>query len=66
MPAAPLLYLHKTEISFSGQYAQLQRLLQQLEQLPWQLHWHQLEYKVSEHPQAELRLELEQKKGDRK
>lgn len=59
MPAAPLLYLHKTEISFSGQYAQLQRLLQQLEQLPWQLHWHRLEYKVSEHPQAELRLELE-------
>ena len=59
VPAAPLLYLHKTEISFSGQYAQLQRLLQQLEQLPWQLHWHQLEYKVSEHPQAELRLELE-------
>lgn len=59
VPAAPLLYLHKTEISFSGQYAQLQRLLQQLEQLQWQLHWHQLEYKVSEHPQAELRLELE-------
>ena len=59
VPAAPLLYLHKTEISFSGQYAQLHRLLQQLEQLPWQLHWHQLEYKVSEHPQAELRLELE-------
>lgn len=59
VPAVPLLYLHKTEISFSGQYVQLQRLLQQLEQLPWQLHWHQLEYKVSEHPQAELRLELE-------
>lgn len=59
MPATPLLYLHKTEISFTGQYAQLQQLLQQLEQLPWQLHWHQLEYKVSEHPQAELRLELE-------
>ena len=59
VPSVPLLYLHKTEISFSGQYAQLQRLLQQLEQLPWQLHWHQLEYKVSEHPQAELRLELE-------
>ncbi|MDZ7868040.1 MAG: hypothetical protein U5L02_02360 [Rheinheimera sp.] len=58
-PVAPLLYLHKTEISFSGQYAQLQQLLQQLEHLPWQLHWHQLEYKVSEHPQAELRLELE-------
>lgn len=57
--AAPQLYLHKTEIIFSGQYAQLQQLLQQLERLPWQLHWHQLEYKVSEHPQAELRLELE-------
>ncbi len=58
-PATPQLYLHKTEIIFSGQYAQLQQLLQQLERLPWQLHWHQLEYKVSEHPQAELRLELE-------
>ncbi|TXH98117.1 MAG: hypothetical protein E6Q75_02415 [Rheinheimera sp.] len=56
---APQLYLHKTEIIFSGQYAQLQQLLQQLERLPWQLHWHQLEYKVSKHPQAELRLELE-------
>lgn len=57
--SAPQLYLHKTEISFIGQYAQLQQLLQKLERLPWQLHWHQLEYKVSEHPQAELRLELE-------
>ncbi len=57
--ATPQLYLHKTEIIFRGQYAQLQQLLQQLERLPWQLHWHQLEYKVSEHPQAELRLELE-------
>jgi MSHA biogenesis protein MshJ len=57
--SAPQLYLHKTEISFIGQYAQLQQLLQNLERLPWQLHWHQLEYKVSEHPQAELRLELE-------
>lgn len=55
----PQLYLHKTEIIFSGQYAQLQQLLQQLERLPWQLHWHQLEYKVTEHPEAELRLELE-------
>lgn len=55
----PLLYLHKTEISFTGQYAQLQQLLKNLEQLPWQLHWHRLEYKVSEHPQAELLLELE-------
>jgi MSHA biogenesis protein MshJ len=57
--SAPQLYLHKTDIVFTGQYAQLQQLLQKLEQLPWQLHWHQLEYKVSEHPQAELRLKLE-------
>lgn len=55
----PLLYLHKTEFTFSGRYAQLQQLLEKLEQLPWQLHWHQLEYKVTEHPQAEMRLELE-------
>ncbi len=57
--AVPVLYLHRTEMRFAGQYVQLQQLLQQLERLPWQLHWRQLEYKVTEHPQAELRLELE-------
>lgn len=57
--STPRLYLHKTELTFSGQFSQLQQLLLQLEQLPWQLHWYQLDYKVTEHPQAEMRLELE-------
>lgn len=53
------LYLHRTQLIFQGNYAGLQQLLAALEQLPWQLHWHQLDYQVLEHPQAELRLELE-------
>ncbi len=55
----PLLYRHGTKLVFQGTYAALQQLLGHLEQLPWQLHWAQLNYKVSQFPKAELQLELE-------
>lgn len=55
----PLLYRHGTKLVFAGSYAALQQLLTRLEQLPWQLHWSQLRYKVSQFPKAELELELE-------
>ncbi|WP_333795876.1 type II secretion system protein GspM [Rheinheimera sp.] len=55
----PLLYRHGTKLVFTGSYAALQQLLARLEQLPWQLHWSQLRYKVSQFPKAELELELE-------
>lgn len=56
---ASQLYQHRTLFVFGGQYQPLQQLLQQLEQLPWQLHWRQLRYQVSRYPLAELHLELE-------
>ena len=55
----PMLYRHVTELTFRGDYAHLQQFLQQLEALPWQLHWRQLDYQVLQHPQAELILQLE-------
>lgn len=55
----PLLYRHGTKLVFAGSYAALQQLLTRLEQLPWQLHWSQLRYKVSQFPKAKLELELE-------
>lgn len=55
----PLLFKHTTQLVFRGDYNGLQQLLGQLQQLSWQLHWVQLNYKVLEYPQAELQLELE-------
>lgn len=54
-----LLYRHITVLTFSGDYHHLQQLLQRMEALPWQLHWRQLDYRVQQHPQAELILQLE-------
>lgn len=53
------LYRHGTVLEFRGSYAQLHDLLARLEQLPWQLHWRQLQYKVADYPQAIMQLELE-------
>lgn len=55
----PLLFRHGTKLVFEGSFTSLQQLLTRLEQLPWQLHWVQLRYKVSQFPKAELELELE-------
>lgn len=60
VPEEPaLLYRHVTVFTFTGDYLHLQQFLQQLEALPWQLHWRQLDYQVKQHPQAELTLQLE-------
>lgn len=57
--AAPLLFQHRTQLVFLGNYASLQQLLSQLQQLSWQLHWVKLNYKVIKYPEAQLQLELE-------
>lgn len=56
---APVLFQHRLRFSFVGHFVDLQRMLQQLEVLPWQLHWRQLHYQVTDYPLAELTLELE-------
>lgn len=57
--AKPLLYRHRTQLRFRGSYPALQQLLSDLEQLPWQLHWRQLDYQVQQYPDGEMLLELE-------
>jgi len=56
--AQPLLYQHRTRLIFNGNFASLQKLLAQLQQLSWQLHWIKLDYKVLKYPEAQLQLEL--------
>lgn len=54
----PLLYQHKIRLVMQGDYSALRQLLTTLEQLPWQLGWHSLQYRVTEHPLAELALDI--------
>lgn len=50
------LYRHGVEIRLEGNYAQLQAYLAQLEKLQQKLLWGKLEYRVIDHPRAELTL----------
>ena len=53
-----LLYQHKLTLTISSSYANLYQVLQRMEQLPWLVNWAALQYQVTEHPQADMTLEL--------
>ena len=53
-----LLYQHRLTMVMAGRYPSLQQVLKQLEQLPWLINWAELQYRVEQYPQGELRLEL--------
>lgn len=55
---APLLYQHKTTLVINGAYGNVQRLLTELEQLPWLVQWQQLDYQVTDHPLADISIEF--------
>lgn len=55
---AALLYQHRLTMVMAGNYASLQQVLKRLEQLPWLINWAELQYRVEQYPQGELRLEL--------
>lgn len=50
------LYRHGVEIRLEGRYTDLQAYLGQLEKLPQRLLWGSLNYRVVEHPRAEMTL----------
>lgn len=54
----PLLYEHSIRLVMQGNFQHLTDLLSNLEQLPWQLEWRSLHYRVLEHPSAELSIDL--------
>mgnify|MGYP006211147403 CR=1 FL=1 len=53
-----VLYQHKTTLVISGSYADLLKVVQQMEQIPWLLNWAELQYQVIAYPKAELALTL--------
>ncbi|PHS68520.1 MAG: hypothetical protein COB23_09125 [Methylophaga sp.] len=54
----PSLYSHTTVVKLSGNYQQLYQYLQTLESSPWGLFWKQLDYKVTQYPNAEITLQV--------
>ncbi|MEE2025928.1 hypothetical protein [Alkalimonas mucilaginosa] len=53
-----LLYEHRIQLVLQGEYQALSAMMQQLEQLPWQLGWRNVHYRVMQHPLAELSIEI--------
>ncbi|WP_337841487.1 hypothetical protein [Rheinheimera sp.] len=53
-----VVYRHSTVVVLAGTYPALTEVLRRLDQLPWSLGWQQLEYKVTDYPNAELTLDL--------
>ena len=58
-PASPgerLVYRHGMELTVSGGYLELLRYLQQLEGLPTQLYWSELELKAASYPSHTMKI----------
>jgi MSHA biogenesis protein MshJ len=49
---------HKIAIAFRANYFDAMAYIARLEKLPWHLYWDQLEYKVTQYPEAEITLQL--------
>lgn len=59
-PTKPALaiYKHGISIELNGSYAETAHFLQQLESLPWQFFWQDINYLVQQHPKANITLNL--------
>ena len=53
-----LLYQHGVKIVVEGSYFNVQRYLNEIEQLEWRFYWRQFDYLVEEHPSARVHIEL--------
>ncbi|MDF1589156.1 MAG: hypothetical protein P1P93_08395 [Gammaproteobacteria bacterium] len=53
-----VLYQHAATVKLAGTYQQLYQYITMLEQSPWQLFWDQLDYKVTNYPNAEIELRV--------
>lgn len=52
------IYQHGLEITFSGTYAETINYLEALEALPWAIVWDSLDYRVKNHPMAEITIRV--------
>ncbi|RUO62420.1 hypothetical protein [Pseudidiomarina insulisalsae] len=55
---AGAIYKHRLQLVFHGNYNEVFGYFQRLEQLPWSFYWQRLDYRVTDHPQAEVMLEI--------
>ncbi len=55
---AGAIYKHRLQLVLRGNYNQTFNYFQQLEQLPWSFYWQRLDYRVDQHPEAEITLEI--------
>ncbi|MDF3124929.1 hypothetical protein [Rheinheimera sp. 1928-s] len=53
-----IIYQHSTVVVLTGNYFALTAVLEKLDALSWSLGWQSIDYKVTEHPDAELTLQL--------
>lgn len=52
------LYQHGIHMVLEGDYFSIQRYIEEIEQLPWQLQWQSFDYEVTEYPKAKLSIKL--------
>lgn len=52
------VYKHSVLIRVSGSYAQVVKLLQDVEALPWKFYWESLNYTVTTYPNAEIEIQV--------
>ncbi|MDX1706311.1 hypothetical protein [Pseudidiomarina sp.] len=52
------IFKHRLQLVVTGSYFDVQRYFSTLEDLPWSFYWQRLDYRVTEHPQAEVMLEI--------
>lgn len=57
-PAGTGVYKHGVLIRVSGSYAQLIKLLQDIETLEWKFYWESLNYTVKKYPNAEIEIQV--------
>ncbi|MBK5942652.1 type II secretion system protein GspM [Halorhodospira halophila] len=63
--AGPQIFRHAVYMEFEADYATTVEYLQAVEELEWQFAWESLDYDVTEHPRARVRVQLHTISGHR-
>jgi MSHA biogenesis protein MshJ len=61
----PKVYKHPLRLEFEGSYFEVVAYLAELERSDWEFGWRRLDYVVTEHPIAEVTIEIETLSRDR-
>ena len=56
--SATNLYQHGVRLILEGSYFEIQKYLQEVEDMPWRFYWKRFAYQVTDYPLAEVEIEL--------